>query len=202
MRYTSTSSLKQINHSFDEIRKTNFFTPDLQTERLFLRKIRKSDRSDIFSYCSKPEVSEYVTWEKHRFIEDTDRFINSVLDDYQRNAPGVWGICEQKTDQIIGSIGIHNFDEKNQKIEIGYILSPLKHRKGYMTEALSFLTQFIFKHYPVHRIQIQCVEENIASAGVIEKSGYQFEALLIDYIFFRNRRWNVKQYYKINPQNK
>lgn len=199
MKYISTSSLKHIKPTFDDMHKTKFLTPNLETERLCLRRIRKSDRTDIFGYCSLPEVSEYVTWEKHRFIEDTDRFINSVLDEYQRCNPSVWGICELKTDQIIGSIGIHNFDEKNHKIEIGYILSPLKHRKGFMTEALSFLTQFIFDHYPIHRIQIQCVEENIASSGVIEKCGYRYEALLIDYVFFRNRRWNVKQYFKLNP---
>ena len=37
--------------------------PDLETERLLLRKMRLDDAEAVFAYASDPEVTRYVLWE-------------------------------------------------------------------------------------------------------------------------------------------
>ena len=46
-------------------------TKDIKTDRLLLRKIKKSDYKDIFKYTSKEEVAKYVSWNVHKSIDDT-----------------------------------------------------------------------------------------------------------------------------------
>ena len=42
--------------------------PELETERLILRKIRMEDAPDMYAYGSNPEVTKYVTWNTHQSI--------------------------------------------------------------------------------------------------------------------------------------
>ena len=39
--------------------------PDLETERLLLRKMRPEDSEAMFAYASDPEVTRYVLWDTH-----------------------------------------------------------------------------------------------------------------------------------------
>lgn len=50
--------------------------PELETERLILRKITLDDVEDMYSYCSNEEVSKYVTWDTHQALDDTINFVN------------------------------------------------------------------------------------------------------------------------------
>ena len=41
--------------------------PELETERLLLRKMRLDDAEAMFAYASDPEVTRYVLFETHRW---------------------------------------------------------------------------------------------------------------------------------------
>ena len=58
-------------------------TPQLETERLILRKLTLQDADDIFAYGSDPEVSRFMTWETHKSIEEARSFI-IILDKYEK----------------------------------------------------------------------------------------------------------------------
>ena len=78
----SNSTEKKVQYTYNSNNKFRFEYPELFTKRLKLRQIRRSDRKAIFDYCSQPETSEQVSWGVHTDLEDTDRFINNILDDY------------------------------------------------------------------------------------------------------------------------
>ncbi len=41
-------------------------TQEIKTERLLLRKVRKSDYKDMYKFTAKEEVARYVSWsQKH-----------------------------------------------------------------------------------------------------------------------------------------
>jgi ribosomal-protein-alanine N-acetyltransferase len=44
------------------------------------------------------------------------------------------------------------------------------------------------------RIQAFCAVENVASARVLEKAGMEFEGILHNYVFTKERPWDVKMY--------
>lgn len=172
-----------------------FEYPEFFSERLVFRKMIRTDRQAIFSYCSDPDTARLMMWNRHESLQDTDGFLDAVFDDYLKGKPTSWGLAlKENPSRMIGSIGYHNFDPKHQRIEIGYVIAPEFWGKGLMTEALRALTDYTFEHIPVVRIQIQCVTDNLASAKVMEKAGYRYEGTFEQYLYFKKRFWDAKQY--------
>ena len=63
-------------------------------------------------------------------------------------------------------------------IEISYILFDLSKRgKGYTTEAVLLLVDYLFNNKRLNRIQMSIPEGNIASMRVAEKSGFTHEGV-------------------------
>lgn len=71
--------------------------PTLETERLLLRKVTLADTAAMFSYASNEDVAKYVTWDVHRSMSDTERFINFVLNRYNNEEIAPWGIEDKET---------------------------------------------------------------------------------------------------------
>ena len=108
------NSLEQrIEHFFSDL-------PDLHTERLLLRKLRADDLEDIFEYAVDPQVAEHTTWYAHRSHEDTQTFLSSVLEQYQKHQIAVWGIEHKDDRQLIGTCGHGLPVVQHARAELGY----------------------------------------------------------------------------------
>ena len=57
--------------------------PELETERLLLRKMRLDDAEALFAYASDPEVTRYVPWDTHRSMEDSESFLGFATEGYE-----------------------------------------------------------------------------------------------------------------------
>jgi ribosomal-protein-alanine N-acetyltransferase len=66
--------------------------PVLETERTLLRPLTYDDLDDMYSYCSVPAVAEFTTWEAHQSKEDTKGFIDFVMNRYEADKLGPWGL--------------------------------------------------------------------------------------------------------------
>ncbi|GGN51549.1 GNAT family N-acetyltransferase [Oceanobacillus indicireducens] len=58
--------------------------PTLETERLRLRKVRSTDLQAMNAYGGDAEVSKFVTWERHKSLQDTEAFLNFILGRYEK----------------------------------------------------------------------------------------------------------------------
>lgn len=59
--------------------------------------------------------------------------------------------------------------------QIGYILLPSERGKGYCTDAVALLIDYLFLNKNYHRIQAKTNPLNIASIRVLEKNGFTYE---------------------------
>ena len=66
--------------------------PELETERLLLRRMRLDDAQDMFAYASDPEVTRYVLFDTHRSVEDSEAFLRFAVEGYERGDFGGWGV--------------------------------------------------------------------------------------------------------------
>ena len=58
---------------------------ELQTQRLFLRKLRREDTQRIFDcWASDPAVTKYLTWQVHESPAVTARLMDFWLADYDK----------------------------------------------------------------------------------------------------------------------
>jgi ribosomal-protein-alanine N-acetyltransferase len=78
-----------------------------------------------------------------------------------------------------GGIGIHLAqDVHRHTATVGYWLSEEFWGRGIMTEAVAAFTDFCFENFPLRRISAEVFANNPASARVLEKAGFVFEAQL------------------------
>ncbi|HEU5246564.1 MAG TPA: GNAT family protein [Candidatus Udaeobacter sp.] len=69
-------------------------------------------------------------------------------------------------------------DVHRQTAELGYWLGENFWGRGIMTEAVAAFTDFCFNNFPLRRIYAEPFANNPASARVLEKAGFVFEARL------------------------
>ncbi|MBN1682149.1 GNAT family N-acetyltransferase [Candidatus Bathyarchaeota archaeon] len=82
-------------------------------------------------------------------------------------------------------IGLIMHFKAGDQIGIGYMLVPLERGKGYGSEAVKIMVDYIFLHKNIVRIQAETHTSNIASQRVLEKAGFQKEGVLRKSFFSR-----------------
>ena len=45
--------------------------PVIETERLLIRMVRKSDAEDLYELCRRPETSRFSLWSPHENLKET-----------------------------------------------------------------------------------------------------------------------------------
>jgi [ribosomal protein S5]-alanine N-acetyltransferase len=168
--------------------------PVLETNRTHLRMITDEDAEDMFNYCKNPEVSRYTVWDTHQSIEDTKQFIAFVKHRYESQRVGPWGVVDQAAGRMIGSCSFVNWDNRNRRAELGYVISHDYWNMGYMTEVIQRIIEFGFMEAGLIRIEARCHPDNRGSARVMEKCGMQYEGLLRRNIWAKGDYQDVKLY--------
>ena len=169
-------------------------TPQLETERLILRKLTLEDAQDMFEYASDDEVTQYLIWDTHKTIGDSQGFIQFTLGRYERDEAGDWGIVLREAGRLIGSVGFAGCDMKNRRAEIGYVLSKPFWGQGIMPEAVKQILQFGFEEMGLNRIESCHFQPNEKSGRVMQKVGMSFEGIARERIFAKGKYWDIKQY--------
>jgi [ribosomal protein S5]-alanine N-acetyltransferase len=169
--------------------------PGLETERLLLRKMRFDDAEAMFAYASDPKVSRYVLWDTHRSIEDSEGFLRSAMEGYERGDFGGWGVVLKDDGAFVGTCGIDvGYAPEHARAELGYVLSREHWGKGLMPEAVRAVIRFGFGRMGLNRVEARCIAENTASARVMEKAGMNYEGTLREREFIKGAYRDIKLY--------
>ena len=169
--------------------------PELETERLLLRKMRLDDARAMFAYASDPEVTRYVLFETHRSIEDSEAFLRLAVEGYERGDFGGWGVVLKDSGAFVGTCGVdYGYAPEHARAELGYVLSREHWGKGLIPEAVRAVIRFGFGRMELNRIQARCMAENTASARVMEKAGMTYEGTLREYQLIKGAYRDMKFY--------
>lgn len=148
----------------------------IETERLILRPITRSDAEDIYEYSQNKNVGVNAGWEPHRSIEDTREVIKLVFLDQEF----VFGIVLKETGKLFGSIGlVPDPKRQNDKTRmIGYAIGENYWGNGFTTEAALALLRFGFEELNLDLISAYCYPYNEKSKSVLKKCGFHYEGRL------------------------
>jgi ribosomal-protein-alanine N-acetyltransferase len=158
--------------------------PELQTERLILRRMRLPDAEDMYDYARRPEVTRYLLWSPHPDIGHTRDYLQYIATRYAAGSFYDWAVILKKNNRMIGTCGFTTIDCSNDAAEIGYVLNPDYRGQGIAPEAVRAVLAFGFERLALHRIEARFIEGNTASLRVMEKvgmcfEGYRREAMLV-----------------------
>lgn len=86
-------------------------------------------------------------------------------------------------DRIIGSIGLSGVVRGCfLSCYLGYKMDKEFCKKGYMTVAVSMITEYAFRELKLHRVEANVMPGNRASLRVLEKNGFVWEGLSRKYL--------------------
>ncbi|MNN00305.1 putative ribosomal N-acetyltransferase YdaF [compost metagenome] len=156
--------------------------PMLESKRLRLRRMKKSDAETMFRYWSDPEVVRYMNMPPFASEEDTYEMIN-LLNGLSESEDALrWGIELKENGELIGSCGYNVWQLSGAyRGEIGYDLGRNYWGYGYMAEALQVILGFGFGTMGLNRIEALIDPRNGHSRKLICKFGFVEEGLLREY---------------------
>jgi [ribosomal protein S5]-alanine N-acetyltransferase len=169
--------------------------PDLETDRLILRKLSIGDAHDIFAYASDPQVAQHTAWFAHTSLDDSRSFVEMIVERYGNGEAHdwTWGIALKESSQLIGTFFIA-WSPRHKSAEIGYALGRAWWSKGLMTEAVREVIKFGFERMGLNRIEALCLPENLGSAWVMEKAGMSYEGTLRAWRTIKGEPADLKMY--------
>lgn len=89
-------------------------------------------------------------------------------------------ICEKKSDESIGVIGLRWNQKQPDAVEIGVIIKFDKQRRGYAHKAKELVMYHAFKQLGINTIIAQCDEANTAANNANKKLGFRRVDRFID----------------------
>ena len=170
----------------------------LETERLILRKIKIEDAQIAYNnWCNSNIVDKYVLWKKHSSVETTIKQFGKWIEDYADEKTFRWIVELKDTHDLIGTIDVSTRFIKHGSCEIGYCYSDKYWNKGYATEALKRVIEYLFEECEADLVNAEFMENNPASGKVMEKAGMKFERKLRSRVIDKNNRRNDLVCYSI-----
>ena len=167
---------------------------EFQLTKSLLRPWRYGDEISLVRHANNRKIWENVRDHfPHPYtLSDAERWIFHASTNLHET---VFAIVVNE--EAVGSIGlVAKEDVYRKSMEIGYWLGEEFWGRGIITEAISAVTEYGFSKFNVVRIYADVFEWNAASAHVLEKNGFVFEARLKKAIVKNGRIGDVLMYAK------
>lgn len=150
--------------------------PEMETERLILRKLSLDDAASMQQIRSHKDVMKFMDAHWHTSIEISKEFIVENLQMFSQHKGLFWALVEKESQQFIGDLAFWKIDKKHCRTEIGYTLHPDYWGKAYMSEAMKKIIDFGFKDLNLHSFEANINPENTNSRKILTKLGFVKEA--------------------------
>jgi [ribosomal protein S5]-alanine N-acetyltransferase len=167
---------------------------NLETNRLFLRRVVATDVQEIFEIRSNPETMKYIP---RPILTSLDQAMEhyKMIDEKIENNTGInWAITLKDNPKLIGIIGHYKIQPENHRSEIGYMILPQYHNKGITTEAIKAVVEYGFYNMNLHSIEAVIDPDNCASEQVLLKNGFVKEAHILENELFEGKFWDTVIY--------
>ena len=168
----------------------------VETDRLFLRPFTPADFPAVYAYQSRADVTRYLLWDAR-----TDDQVREALD---KKIAATTIVSEgdflalaaelKETGAVIGDFTLELFSREHATGELGYIIHPDHHGRGYATEGGRAMLSIAFEELGLHRVIGRLEPRNVASARVLQKLGMRREAHFVENEYLRGE-WQSEAVY-------
>lgn len=150
--------------------------PWLFGERIILREYRKADLEYMRKWRNNPEITNNLS---DIFLfphteNNTETYLNSMLEGREDHKGFV--IAHKDTEEYIGQVDLFNLDWKNRVADLGIVIGVKELLgKGYGTEAILVLQEFVFNRMNLNRLQLDVHAFNERAIRSYIKCGFKEE---------------------------
>jgi len=157
----------------DRARKSGIAVEIARTERLLIRETILEDVPRLYEIGKRPGVCEYIKPMQPTLKDETefmDAYIHYayVFYDY-----GLWTVLEQKSGEVIGRAGLFPSETLEDAVELGYMITPEKQRRGYAGECGKAILHYAGTVLDLSRVHVLADSRNTASVRTAENLGFR-----------------------------
>lgn len=150
--------------------------PNLETERLILRAHRREDFESLHDVWTHPSVYRYISGQPSTPERSWARLLQ-YIGMWQAIGYGFWALEEKATGRYMGDAGFADFNREieppfGETPEIGWVLAPEMHGRGYGSEALAGILEWGNDFFTANSTRCIISPDNIASLRIAEKNGF------------------------------
>lgn len=126
-----------------------------------------------------PALKQWIPWARMiPSVADTEAYLKTTRAKWILREQFFWLMFAVDSKEFLGCIGVPRLRWDIGRFEVGYWAAKTAEGRGFVTEAVRQVTQFLFDDLKARKVEIRCDARNIASRRVAEKAGFTFEALL------------------------
>ncbi|AMC33324.1 GNAT family N-acetyltransferase [Janthinobacterium sp. B9-8] len=156
----------------------------LKAPRLALRDFQSTDLDEVHAYAEDERVVIHQEWGPNS-LEQTRSFVESCVAEPRHPVRRSFNLAVVLADgSLIGGC-LASVDTEGYAAEIGYSFHPKYWGKGYASEAVHCLLQFLWLDLGLHRVSASCRPENSASIALLQRAGFRLEGQLREHKFIR-----------------
>ena len=171
----------------------------LKGKNIYLRALESEDLEFLYQL----ENNELV-WEVSNTTTPYSKFIlkqyleNSYKDIFEAKQLRLV-ICVSGSDKLIGCVDLFDFVPKHKRVGVGIIISSKQDlQKGYASEALKMICNYVFTHLNLHQVYANITEDNKPSISLFENAKFKKAGIKLDWIYSFGKFKNELLYQLVN----
>ncbi len=151
---------------------------EIKTKRLIIRPFKDADGDDLFEFYSNKNTCRFLLHEVWTASTKSDKFLKKVSANQLTPNTAISLACVLDS-KVIGDISIW-YTDMIETVEVGFVFHNAYSGKGYATEALEAIIDYLFNTVKIHRIQACLDARNVPSAKLCQRVGMREEAHFIE----------------------
>lgn len=152
-------------------------------KKILLRAYKESDIEESLHLINNPSILNFLSGETILpfSLENQKEFIINCMKN--RTSTFNFAIEEIATGKYIGGCGINSYNSKNRNVTIGLWIGEPYHGKGYGSDTLRTLCNFIFNEMNIFKIKLDYFSFNEKGRRCYDSVGFKVEGVRRKEIF-------------------
>lgn len=146
--------------------------PLLSTPRLLLGALTPDDATDLFAIYGDAAVMEFSSDPPFPDRSYIDQMLGSVQQLFRERQSIEWGIVLRTANRVVGTCGLHSFNEDARSAEVGCLLARQHWGQGIMREALTSVIAFGFDSFDLQVLHADIDAPNVRSLRLFGRLGF------------------------------
>ncbi len=153
--------------------------PVLETSRLRLRPIERSDKSAIQRAAGSRKIADTMISLPHPYpAGEAERYAARQQAAREAGHSVTFTINQKAEGKFCGLVELRDIDREHSQGELSFWLEVEAWGRGYMSEAVKAVVRYGFEHLGLNRLYAYHMLRNPASGGVLKKNAFNQEGLL------------------------
>lgn len=151
------------------------------SDEIVLRNYREEDAAVLFAtvQANRQHLRPWLVWVDGTLKEEHSlEYIRAARQEQYDQKSIAFGIF--KGENLIGGIGMHDWDQRLRKAQIGYWMVKDEEGKGILTQSAAVLFQYLFVQLQLNKIELHHLPGNVRSAAVAKRLHFKIEGILRD----------------------